>query len=95
MKNLIQRHFNEKNIVMFKQLLGDKFFSVTFIKQNGELRKMQCRLGVRKHLKGGELKHNPKELNHLIVYDVKKQAYRTINFDTIKELKFKGNVYTF
>jgi len=91
----VQKKINSENVNMFKQALGDKFFSVKFVKKDGTLRKMQCRLGVKKHLKGGELKHDPKELNHLTVFDVQKKAYRTINLNTIKELSFKGNVYTF
>ena len=86
---------NAKNIETVKTLLGDKFFSVKFVKKNGDLRTMKCRLGVKKHLNGGQLKHNPNELNHMIVFDMVKKGYRTINFDTIKQLKFKGNVYEF
>lgn len=95
MNLLQQKKINSENVTMFKQALGDKFFSVKFIKKDGTLRSMQCRLGVTKHLKGGTQKHDPKELNHLTVFDTAKRAYRTINLNTIKELKFKGNVYTF
>lgn len=63
-----------------------KFFSVTFEKKDGTLRKMVCRTGVKKHLKGGTLKHNPAELGHAIVYDVQKKGYRTINMNTVKDI---------
>ena len=36
-------------------------FSVVFLKKNGEIRRMNCLLGVKKHIKGGKLKFNPKE----------------------------------
>lgn len=68
------------------QKANGKFFSVTFEKKDGTLRKMVCRTGVKKHLKGGELKHNPAELGHLVVFDVQKKEYRTINLNTVKEI---------
>jgi hypothetical protein len=64
-----------------------RFFSVVFEKKDGTLRKMVCRTGVKKHLKGGTLKHNPAEFGHCIVWDVQKKAYRTINMNTVLELK--------
>ena len=44
-------------------------FSVVFLKKNGEIRRMNCMLGVKKHLKGGKLKYNAKERGYLIVLD--------------------------
>ena len=68
------------------QKANGKFFSVIFEKKDGTLRKMVCRTGVKKHLKGGELKHNPAELGHLVVFDVQKKEYRTLNLNTVKEI---------
>lgn len=64
-----------------------KFFSVVFVKKDGTLRKMVCRTGVKKHLKGGTLKHNPAELGHCVVWDVQKRAYRTIIMHNVVEIK--------
>jgi hypothetical protein len=75
-----------------KAMVGDKIFTVLFIKKDGTLREMNCRLGVKKHLKGGELGYNAKELNYLPVYDIQKEGYRMINVTTIKEIRFKGQV---
>ena len=71
----------------------DQFFSVVFLKKNGELRPMNCRLGVKKHLKGGKLSYNPKERNNLIVFDMQKEGYRTINLDTLITINMKGVEY--
>jgi hypothetical protein len=73
-----------------RQLVGNKFFTVEFIKKDGTIRVMNCRLNVKKHLKGGELKHNPEALNHLIVFDVVAKEYRTINLNTLLRVKFNG-----
>jgi hypothetical protein len=76
-----------------KELVGSKIFSVTFVKKDGTLREMTCRVGVKKHLKGGELKYNPEELNYLTVFDMKEQDYRTININTLKKIKVDGVEY--
>ena len=67
-----------------------QFFTVTFMKKNGDLRKMNCRLGVTKHLKGGKstTDHVPRLMT---VYDVKANGYRCINMETVQEIKFNGN----
>jgi hypothetical protein len=78
---------NKKEI---KTLVGNKFFTVDFIKKDGSLRVMNCRMGVTKALKGGEKTYNDDDFNYLTVFDVKVNAYRTINLDTIQRLKVNG-----
>jgi hypothetical protein len=68
----------------------DTFFSVHFIKKNGELRKMVARLKVSKGVKGVGLAFNPTEKGLLPVYDVQKQAFRMINIATIQHLQIRG-----
>ena len=68
-------------------------FSVVFLKKNGEIRRMNCMLGVKKHLKGGKLSYNPKERNNLVVFDTQKKGYRTINLDTLMNISMKGVEY--
>lgn len=78
-----------------RELVGtDKIFSVDFIKKDGSLRKMNCRLGVRKHLKGGELKFDTVEKNLLPVFDMEKQGYRIINVSTIREIRYNNKTFT-
>jgi hypothetical protein len=76
-----------------RELVGNKIFSVEFIKKNGTLRKMVCRLGVKKHLKGGELGYDPEALNYLTVFDLQSEEYRTINVNTLKSITFEGITY--
>ena len=68
-------------------------FSVVFLKKNGEIRRMNCLLGVKKHLKGGKLKFNPREKGYVVVLDTKKKAYRMINLETISNITSKGIEY--
>lgn len=82
------------NALNASELLKDKIFSVTFTKKDGTIRKMVCRLGVTKYLKGGEMKYSPQNKNMLVVFDIHKKDYRMINFNTITELKAQGITYT-
>lgn len=68
-------------------------FSVQFIKKDGTLRDMVCRLGVKKYLKGGELKFDAKSMGYLPVFDMQKQQYRMININTLIKAKINGVNY--
>ena len=78
-----------------------EIFSLTFIKKDGSLREMQCRLGVKKGLKGTGLKYDPIAKGLLPVYDMAlaksgveaSKAYRMINLNTVKTLKLSKNSY--
>ena len=87
--NIITRD-QAKNII---HLTNGKFFNVKFIKKDGSTRIMNCRLGVKKHLKGGELKYNPSDYNLVPVFCFEKKSYRMININTIQELKVSGSVF--
>lgn len=60
------------------------FVTVTFMKADGTIRKMNCRVGVTKHLKGG--KSTLDASKYVTVWDVRKAAYRAINRDTIIDI---------
>jgi hypothetical protein len=73
-----------------------KAVTVTFIKRtNNEKRVMNCRLGVKKHLKGGTLKYNPKDYDLLTCYDLQKKDYRCISLDAVLEVVAAGVTYSF
>ena len=79
-----------------KELIFDtkgKFFTVTFIKKDGSERVMNARLGVKKYLRGGELKYDPAEFNYITVYDMGAKGYRMVNANTIQNLKIGKNEY--
>ena len=80
-------------INQIKELAGSQIFSVKFIKKDGSLREMVCRLGVKKHLKGGELAYDAKSMGYLPVFDMQKEDYRMINTNTIVEIKINGIIY--
>lgn len=80
-------------INQIRELAGSQIFSAKFIKKDGTLREMVCRLGVKKHLKGGELAYDAKSMGYLPVFDMQKEEYRMININTLVEIKINGVVY--
>ena len=80
-----------------------KAVTVTFIKRTpdkvtgkiGERRVLNGRLGVKKHLKGGELKYNPKDYDLLTIFDMQKGGYRSIALDAVESVVAAGITYTF
>lgn len=71
---------------------GAKMFSVNFIKKDGSSRKMVCRKGVTKGVKGTGV--TVLSSNLIRVFDMNHNGFRTINADTISSIKVKGILYT-
>lgn len=65
-----------------------KFITVQFITKDGQLRTLNGRLGVKKHIKGIGAPVDPTKF--ITVYDVKKMGYRCVNMDTIVGLRSRG-----
>lgn len=66
-----------------------KFFSVDFVKRtNGEKRHLVGRKNVKKHLKGGDLGYNPKDLDLEIVWEMAKKSYKAIPLESV--YRFNG-----
>ena len=70
-----------------------KIFSAVFTKKDGEKRKMLCRQGVHKYVKGKGLKFLPEEHSLIGVFDMHKKAYRFINLETLEKIKVKGREF--
>ena len=66
-------------------------------RSNGEIRVMNCRKGVKKHLKGGVKAYDPKAKKLVFVYDVqikdRARAYRSIALEGIKRISMAGKEY--
>ena len=87
------KKISRKDILHLLEQNKGNVFSVVFLKKDGSIRHMTCRFGVKKHLKGGELKFNPIEKSLLVVFDMQKEAYRMINLETISNINMKGVEY--
>ena len=74
------------------RIAGGKFITVSFLKKDGTERTINGRLGVVKHLKGGD---NPNTRNdaYLIIDSLKDKGYRTINLDSVFRVAASGKEY--
>lgn len=73
---------------------GGQFFTVWFKKADGSLRKMNCRTGVKRYLKGGISTVSGKA-NILPVYDVQNAGYRCFKGETIERIRHMGKELIF
>lgn len=93
---------NEHNIIGMDQAVeiiegakeSGRVFSVRFVKRtDNTIRDMNCRGGVRKHLRGGELAYDPKKKRLVTVFDMQKGGYRSINCDSIMQIVVDGKTF--
>ena len=77
-------------------LLGSegKIVSLGFTKKDGTFRKMLCRVGVHKDVKGTGNGNSP-PVPIMRVYDMQKNAWRSVNGDTIQYIKTNGKLFNF
>lgn len=69
-------------------MTSGKIFSVIFTKKDGSSRKMRARMGVTKHhVHEGRPSTTAHIPNYLTVFDLDKEAYRTVNVNTITDFK--------
>lgn len=72
---------------------GGRIFTARNKKKDGTDRAMNCRLHVSKGVKGIGLKYNPEERNMVTVFDMKRNEFRTLNFDTLYQLNISHEYY--
>jgi len=83
-----------KQAVKMIQDSKGKMFGILFKKRtDGSLREMNCRIGVTKHLKGGESTINQGVQKLISVYDVQNAGYRCIPHEGIRQVRIDGEVY--
>ena len=86
--------FNRANL--HSLVCDGQIFSVEFIKRtDGSLRRMVCRLGVTRHLKGGDAAYDAKAKNLLCVFDMEKGDYRSIPVESVRSLSVHGQRFDF
>lgn len=94
-----------KRKMILEAVKKGKFFSVSWVTKNGKISEMNCRNGVKKHLKNtGKVCSNGTSntvahlSQYLTVYKVNagdKNGYRNLNLDTVLILKVDGNTIHF
>lgn len=65
-----------------------RIFSITFVKRDGSIRNMNCRLGVTRYLKGTG---STVRTGVVTVYDLQKKQYRSVRPETVLRIKVRGS----
>ena len=79
---------------MVEEVSDGKVFTVTFVKRSTGLeRVMNCRKGVKKHLKGGVKAYDSKKKNLVCVFDMQAGGYRSIALESIRKVAMEGKVF--
>jgi hypothetical protein len=71
--------------------LRGKILGLTFVKKDGTVRRMNGIFGVRRFLKGGVFNGDPKK--YIVIWDINKRDYRSVNRFTISEVRYGRMVY--
>ena len=74
---------------LLRETSNKRIFAVTFVKNDGSIRKMNAMRGVMKGVKGVGLKFDPSEKNLLTVYDMQKKDFRFVNLNDV--ISFTAN----
>lgn len=86
---------NLKQVIFDKLKQSGRIFSVTFIKKNGKIRRMNARFGVRKGVNGKGLSYDPEAVNNVIVFSMNDDEFRTFNLDSVLYIKNDGLIIRF
>lgn len=70
-----------------------RIFTATYRKKNGELRVMNCRLGVSKGVNGKGMAYDPSLIGQKPVFDMQIKEWRMLNLETIRELNINKQKY--
>ena len=78
-----------RNLVKVIENSNGKILTVVFVKKDGSERVLNGRIGVKKYLAGGK-KTTGEE--YITIFDLKNGGYRSVNKNTVKEVRFGGEV---
>ncbi len=70
-----------------------KIFTAVFVKKDGTTRKMNCRLGVSKHVTGKGMAYDPANRGLVTVFDMQAKEYRMINLSTLTALQISKEFF--
>lgn len=71
-----------------------KIMTIVYKKKDGTTRIINTRTGVKVNIKGTGLKYDPEKYGYVILWDMQKRNYRTVNPNTATRLTSQGKTYT-
>ena len=81
---------SEYRLEFVENLVKDKFFTCQFVKKVGNVRVINCRLGVKKHLKNPDFVRK-NQTDYIVAYDLQVRQYRNISLKNLQWLR-RNNV---
>ena len=78
-----------------KELLlsnSGKFFTVTFVKKNGEVRTLNCQQG---HFKGHDGENTTAHIEKYLTVRTSEGEFKNVNVETIQSVKMAGKTISF
>jgi hypothetical protein len=89
-----KRYVPRQEALQILRSTNGKFFTVTFKKKDDSIRTINCRLGVRRGVKGTGMSFDPTSRKLLPVWEVKK-GFRMINLARIIDATVGDRQYIF
>jgi len=83
----------EAKHLLRKMEKDNRMFSLEFIKKDGSKRIMLARFNVTKGLNGKGQRYNPADYELINVYDMNKNAYRSVPLNRLLWVRTKGKRY--
>lgn len=94
LRTLVMKKITRDQMIQKIKATNGSIFSVLYekVRSNGEIRKLNCRLGVHKFLTGTGKGASP-EAKVVVVYDLQKAGYRSLAFEGVLECQISGEAY--
>jgi hypothetical protein len=90
----MEKTLKADEVEQFLRSLNGKFFTIEFVKRTtGEVRKMTATTNYQSKLAGGEATYDFTEKKLIPVWDLAKQAFRSIPLDAVLTINAKGDTY--
>lgn len=90
----MEKTLKADEVGQFLHDLNGKFFTIEFVKRTtGEVRKMTATTNYQSKLAGGEAAYDFGEKKLIPVWDLAKQAFRSIPLDSVLTINAKGDTY--
>ncbi len=87
------RRLNRWKVGSIIKNTNGKIFSAKFVKKNGDIRDITCRLETETGKKGTGVSPEKLDNPYICVYDMQKEGYRLINLQTIRSIKAEREEY--
>ena len=87
------QQINRTKLEGFLRRTNGLIFTAVFTKVDGTLRALNGRLKAQVNLAGGVNKTVKPSNGYITMFDMQKHAYRTLNLETVQQVRFAGDVW--